>query len=171
MSGGRVPLTPALSPEGRGSSGALGDLRGALTCRLPCRVQPDRWRFPLPSGERARVRGRAVRQREWQKSYARDLRQQMTEAERVLWFALRDRRLCGAKFRRQVPVGPYIADFYCAAHRLILEVDGGQHGGLCDAQRDRWLAGQGFRVLRVWNSDVRGNLPGVMQMIAEELRR
>mgnify|MGYP006175933347 CR=1 FL=1 len=95
----------------------------------------------------------------------------MTEAEKLLWYHLRAHRFYGLSVRRQAPVGPYIVDFLIPARRLILELDGGQHGPEQDAARDRWLAGQGFRVLRVWNSDVRGNLPGVMQMIAEELRR
>ena len=71
------------------------------------------------------------------------LRRTKTDAERRMWFALRDRRFAGTKFRRQVPIGPYIADFLCAQARLVLEIDGGQHGEM-DQARDEWLAAQGF---------------------------
>lgn len=98
---------------------------------------------------------------------ARALRRVMTEAERKLWFALRDRRLEHVKFRRQVPVGPYVADFLCYAHRLIIEVDGGQHGSARDAARDTWLADNGFRVLRFWNNEVLTSLPGVLRAVVD----
>lgn len=79
---------------------------------------------------------------------ARDLRQQMTDAERFLWSRLR-RRFLGAKFRRQVPLGPFIVDFACMRSKLVIEVDGGQHlESSTDAARDWWLAENGFRVLR-----------------------
>ena len=79
----------------------------------------------------------------------------MTEAEHVLWRILRDRRFAGTKFRRQVPIGPYVADFACFNARLIIEADGGQHNeSHSDAVRDAWFAAQGFRVLRFWNIDV-----------------
>jgi len=100
---------------------------------------------------------------------ARSLRKAMTPAERVLWHALRGRRFMGLKIRRQVPLGPYIADFYCAEHRLIIEADGGGHGGPRDLARDQWLAGHGFRVLRLWNSDIRANLSGCLERIANEV--
>ena len=86
---------------------------------------------------------------------ARAMRKAPTDAERALWYALRDRRLQSLKFRRQAPVGPYIADFLCIAHRLIVEADGGQHAeSLRDAIRDAWLARAGYRVLRFSNHDV-----------------
>ena len=81
----------------------------------------------------------------------------MTDAERALWRLLRDRSLQRAKFRRQVPIGRYVADFLCYEARLILEVDGSHHGderAPIDAERTVWLESQGFRVLRFWNSDV-----------------
>ena len=80
------------------------------------------------------------------------MRREMTDAERKLWYALRARRLDGLWIRRQVPIGPYIVDFFCAEHDLIVEVDGGQHGTdeglLHDAGRTAWLAANGYRVLR-----------------------
>jgi very-short-patch-repair endonuclease len=91
----------------------------------------------------------------------------MTDAERKLWFALRDRRFAAYKFRRQVAVGPYVADFLCYCARLVIEVDGGQHAESSnDARRDRWFAANGFRVMRFWNNDVVCNLDGVLTAIA-----
>src|SRR5438067_10866942 len=89
---------------------------------------------------------------------ARALRREPTKVERVMWRLLRDRRLGGAKFRRQAPIGPFIADFACAAHRLVVELDGGQHAGsLRDRRRDAYLSAQGWRVLRVWNAELSEN--------------
>jgi very-short-patch-repair endonuclease len=101
---------------------------------------------------------------------ARELRQRMTNAERKLWYALRDRRFARFKFRRQVPVGRFIADFVCFERRLVIEVDGGQHAeSVRDQWRDRWFAANGFRVLRFWNNEVLKNLEGVMTVLAETL--
>jgi len=87
----------------------------------------------------------------------------MTDAECRLWFALRDRRFAQFKFRRQVPLGPFIADFVCYGARVIVEVDGGQHADSArDQRRDRWLAANDFVVLRFWNNDVLRNLDGVL---------
>jgi very-short-patch-repair endonuclease len=103
---------------------------------------------------------------------ARELRSRMTDAERKLWFALKDRRFAACKFRRQVPVRPYIADFLCFELRLIVEVDGGQHAeSVRDIERDNWLAQNEFRVLRFWNNDVLQNLEGVLTCLAEQVDR
>jgi len=102
---------------------------------------------------------------------ARALRASITNAERKLWYALRDRRFAGYKFRRQVPMGPYIADFICYSARLVIEVDGGQHAESArDGRRDRWFAQNGFRVLRFWNNEVLHNLEGVWMVILEALQ-
>jgi very-short-patch-repair endonuclease len=86
---------------------------------------------------------------------ARSLRRDMTEAERALWYLLRSRRFSGFKFRRQMPIGQYIADVVCPECRLIVEADGGQHAeSTYDERRDGWLKLQGFRVLRFWNFDI-----------------
>ncbi len=79
----------------------------------------------------------------------------MTDAERKLWSKLRDRRLEG-KFRRQFPIGPYVVDFVCLSHKLVIELDGGQHAEQLDYdnQRTEYLEHFGFRVLRFWNTDV-----------------
>ncbi|HEX5507351.1 MAG TPA: endonuclease domain-containing protein [Pseudolabrys sp.] len=97
---------------------------------------------------------------------AKSLRQEMTDAERKLWFALRAHRLQGLSFRRQTPIGSFIVDFVCHDRRLVVELDGGQHvESKSDAERDRWLGSKGYRVLRFWNSDVLRNLAGVLEII------
>lgn len=90
---------------------------------------------------------------------ARRSRQDLTMAEAALWKLLRDRRLSGVKFRRQAPIGRYIADFCCPALRLIIELDGGVHvlRAESDAERDAWLTAQGFTVLRFGNEAVLSN--------------
>jgi very-short-patch-repair endonuclease len=102
---------------------------------------------------------------------ARALRRRSTRAEWVLWLALRDRRLAGLKFARQQPLGPYYADFVCREQRLIVEVDGGQHAdNPADRKRDDYLRALGYRVIRVWNNEVLGNLGGVLEMLMSELK-
>ncbi len=102
---------------------------------------------------------------------ARRLRKVMTPQEVKLWVHLRTwRAQHGYHFRRQVPRLGYILDFACLARRLAVEVDGGQHGGARDAERDRRLAEAGFRVLRFWNNDVDGNMDGVLQAILAALK-
>ena len=103
--------------------------------------------------------------------FARTMRKQPTEAEDRLWQALRDRRLMRLKFRRQMPVGRFIADFICLEARLIVEVDGSQHGGsLRDSERDQELTRRGFRVLRFWNDDVLRELDSVCDTIVAVAR-
>jgi adenine-specific DNA-methyltransferase len=89
-----------------------------------------------------------------QRGRARAMRGARTDAERRLWRLLRDRRLSGLKFRRQVPVGPYIVDFLCVPARPIVEADGSQHAeNVRDEARDSYVAPQGWKVLRFWNHD------------------
>jgi very-short-patch-repair endonuclease len=96
----------------------------------------------------------------------------MTDAEARLWFALRDRRFADFKFRRQVSLGPYIADFVCFDARLVVEVDGGQHSeSVSDRRRDRWFAEKGFVVLRFWNNDVLRNLEDVLTSLLDTLHQ
>jgi len=109
---------------------------------------------------------------------ARSLRQSMTEAERRLWQILRSHQMTGYKFRRQVPIGRYIADFVCptlrtSRARLIVEIDGGQHDRSSpqETERSGFLQNQGYRILRFWNNEVLANPDGVHQAIAGELRR
>src|SRR5690242_20116274 len=84
-------------------------------------------------------------------SSARRMRREPASTERLLWGLLRDRSLEGLKFRRQVPIGSYIADFVCYRHRLIIEADGPLHDADRDARRDDWLRSRRFRVLRFTN--------------------
>ena len=100
----------------------------------------------------------------------RHLRSRQTDAERKLWFAVRDRRLTGFKFVRQEAIGPFIVDFVCRDKRLVVEVDGGQHADSAeDAVRDAFLAREGYRVMRFWNNDVLSNRDGVLTVILEAL--
>ena len=75
----------------------------------------------------------------------------------------------GTHFRRQVPIGPFVADFACMASRLVIELDGSHHGGAVqtgkDAERTRWLESEGYRVIRFWNNDIAGNIDGVLETI------
>jgi very-short-patch-repair endonuclease len=102
---------------------------------------------------------------------ARALRRDMTDAERKLWRVLRQRQVNGLKFRRQVPLGRYIADFVCYEVRLIVEIDGGQHENASprEAERTAFLQDEGYRVLRFWNNEVLANLAGVYDAIVGEL--
>jgi len=98
---------------------------------------------------------------DWQRQAARRLRVEMTDAERKLWQALRAHRFRSIGFRRQAPLGPYIADFACHALKLVIEVDGGQHSGSTrDAARDEWMTREGYRVLRFWKNEVLGEYYG-----------
>src|ERR1700730_3258005 len=95
---------------------------------------------------------------------AQELRREMSGTEWRLWYRLRSRQLMGRKFRRQVPIGPYFADFACLEARLVVEVDGDHHGDqvVYDAKRDQWLSEMGFRVLRFWVAEVDENIEGVL---------
>ncbi|MBN9314806.1 MAG: DUF559 domain-containing protein [Devosia sp.] len=148
-----LPLTPAFSPEGRGGDGAPAAQSAS----------------PLPSGERVRVRGSHGDPRILKR--VRALRSAATDAEKMLWWRLRDRRLDGFKFVRQYAIGPYCADFVCRDEMLVVELDGGQHSdSVSDARRTRYLNEQGFSVLRFWNNEVLGNIDGVQQALLLTLR-
>ena len=104
------------------------------------------------------------------RSNARALRKNSTDAERILWSELRDHRLIGAGFRRQVPIKNYIADFICHAAKLVIELDGGQHfsdqAEGSDAARSAVIEARGFKVLRFSNYDVMTNRVGVLETIS-----
>lgn len=104
---------------------------------------------------------------------ARDLRKKLTPQEVKLWVRLRELRPLGFHFRRQSPIGTFIADFECRKASLVVEVDGGQHnldaGIRADAKRDEALRNTGYRVLRFWNHEVDQNLDGVLSKIKSAL--
>ncbi len=105
---------------------------------------------------------------------ARKLRREMTPPERILWVQLKMLKEQGYKFRRQAPIGPYIADFVCFAEKLVVELDGDSHGSnesqKHDNVRDGFLRQQGFQVLRIPNSEVSRNLNGVVETILNKLK-
>jgi very-short-patch-repair endonuclease len=107
------------------------------------------------------------------KSFSRKLRSEMTVAELHLWQYLRMRQILGLKFRRQHPAGKYILDFACIDAKLVIEVDGGQHGELQvqDNARTVWLETQGWKVLRFWNNEVLQNTEGVVERIYSVLSK
>jgi very-short-patch-repair endonuclease len=105
------------------------------------------------------------------KQLARNLRKNSSDAERLLWFYLRDRRLNNLKFRRQYTIGPYIVDFVSIELRLIIEVDGGQHAEMIaeDTRRTAFLNNQGYRVLRFWNNQVLTETESVLDTILSHI--
>ncbi len=122
--------------------------------------------FPLPLVGRGRGGGLAVANR-----FARTLRSDATPAERILWQQLRLLKAEGRHFRRQVPIAGYVADFACHSAKLVVELDGGQHGDAMtyDKQRSAALARHGYKVVRFWNIDVFEGLEGVVDRIRFEV--
>ena len=106
---------------------------------------------------------------DFKRATANKLRANSTAAEDILWRRLRRMNVEGSHFRRQVVIGPYIADFACLAKRLIIEVDGSQHGDEDGLKRDevrtQWLQSEGYRVIRFWNNDVMSKTDAVMDAI------
>jgi very-short-patch-repair endonuclease len=104
--------------------------------------------------------------------HARQLRQDQTDTEQFVWGKLRNRRFCAFKFRRQVPLKNYIADFVCFDRQLIIELDGGQHTVQqeYDQRRTTWLESQGFRVLRFWNHEVFQDWEAIEELIWRKLQ-
>lgn len=131
----------------------------------------ERGEATIPSpAKRERGRERAAPQARKAKRVAlgrvKALRRDQTDAELRLWYRLRAGRFLGLKFKRQHPIGPYIADFVCLEHGLIVEADGGQHGDTGhDATRDAFLASRGLRGLRFWNDDILQNTDAVLESI------
>ena len=101
------------------------------------------------------------------RQHARELRQRGTDAERKLWYHLRGGRLNGMKFRRQHPIPPYVVDFYCDAHKLVVELDGAQHNEGVDRERSRFLAAQGLKILRYWDNEVLQQADAVLAAIVD----
>ncbi|HEU0217348.1 MAG TPA: DUF559 domain-containing protein, partial [Stellaceae bacterium] len=101
---------------------------------------------------------------------ARSLRSTTTHAEERLWRSIRNRRFGGFKFVRQASIGDYYVDFVCREARLVIEVDGSQHAdNAADVQRDQKLLELGYRIVRIWNNDISGNMDGVLELLLSEL--
>ena len=101
---------------------------------------------------------------------AKSMRSEPTPSEHRLWQILRAKRLAGHKFKRQLVIDHYIADFACIGHRLIVEADGGRHSvSEYDEKRDAYLQAQGFRILRFWNNEIFNNEEGVLTSIFDAL--
>lgn len=115
-----------------------------------------------------------LRRRDNRVPRARAMRRAMTDAEKKLWWHLRQIAMKDLHFRRQATIGPYFADFACHERRLVIEVDGGQHNEMsratADDRRTEFLHAHGYRMLRFWNNEVLGNIDGVMQIICAALR-
>ncbi len=122
----------------------------------------------VPEG---RMRGGAMRGgNELKVARARELRHCENEAEEKLWHELRGRRLNGFKFVRQLPIGPFFADFACRERNLVIEIDGSQHAGsAADLYRDKTMNQNGWSVLRVWHADVLANRRNVLDTIVAAL--
>jgi very-short-patch-repair endonuclease len=105
-------------------------------------------------------------------SRARRMRKDATDAERRIWALVRNRRLDGYKFRRQIWIGPFIADFVCEQPQLIVEIDGGQHSMQLsyDVARTRYFKARGYRVIRYWNNDVLARTEAVAESLRQALR-
>lgn len=101
----------------------------------------------------------------------KSLRRHQTSDETRLWYLLRAKRFYGYKFKRQMPIGPYIVDFACFRGRLIVELDGGQHADDVgyDDKRTKYLNARGWRVIRFWNNELRMNEEAVLMHILEHL--
>lgn len=126
---------------------------------------------PLPKGE-GWGEGYNQSMRLSKLEFAKSLRQQQTETEKLLWFNLKAKKLNGIKFKRQVVIGSYIVDFVSFEKMLIIELDGGQHNSpnviFKDKTRTHYLENLGFKVVRYWDNEVFNNLDGVLEDILEK---
>ena len=150
----------------------MNEIRKAQTVRLPLPLAGGGWGGGLSASEvsMAEPKSPAWKVASKLRSNARTLRRNSTDTERILWSELRDHRLNGAGFRRQVPIENYVADFICHAAKLVVEIDGGQHfsdqAERADAARSAVIEAKGFLVLRFTNHDVTKNRVGVLEAIA-----
>lgn len=143
-------------------------LRGGAIFRYSSPSRGDKFRTLLPlegedeGGGDPNLKGKNV-------DLAKNLRKRSTDAERLMWKHLRVKQMGGLKFRRQHPIGNYIVDFACLEKRVVVELDGGQHGERVnkDRARDEWLKARGYKVLRFWNNEVLKNVEGVLEVIME----
>jgi len=158
-----------LSPRGRGQG------EGAQRVPIKTPQPPHPNLLPLGEKERASLTSSSIPGTVPNLvPLARTLRKNQTDAERLLWSRLRNRHLGGWKFKRQVPIGPYIADFLCADAWLIVELDGGHHNShdvaVLDRRRTEELEGRRYLVVRFWNAEATTNLDGVCDTILDLVR-
>jgi len=117
---------------------------------------------------------RAQRRSRFKRVAAQKMRANPTRAEQILWNRLRRKQMLGVRFRRQHPMGPYIVDLFCASARLVIELDGDQHGSdqavAYDKARTRWLEERGCRVLRIWNRELFEDIDMVMERIGRSVQ-
>jgi very-short-patch-repair endonuclease len=150
----------------------MSEFREARAVRPPLPLAGEGWGGGLSASEVSMAEPKSP---SWKvssklRSNARALRRNSTDAERILWLELRDHRLNGAGFRRQVPIENYVADFICHAAKLVVELDGEQHfsdrAEQADAARSTVIEAKGFIVLRFTNHDVMKNRAGILETIA-----
>ena len=112
-----------------------------------------------------------LNKKDWLKNNARKLRKRSTDAERNLWYWLRNRQLKGCKFRRQYTLGSFIVDFICLSKKLIIELDGSQHitEDEADRKRTEFLQNEGYKVIRFWDNQVLNEIELVLNCIYQEL--
>ncbi len=147
---------PLPRPDGGGVAQRVGGRRGSS-------LMSDAKDYRVGKQASARAKDQAI-----------SLRSEMSPPERILWSAIRGKKIAGLRFRKQAPIGSYIADFYCHEARLVVEVDGRKHQGAQkehDQTRDRWMAERGILVLRVRALDVFENLEGVTRTIVREAEK
>jgi very-short-patch-repair endonuclease len=136
------------------------------------KMRGDKETPPLPPAGEGWGEGGWKTMRHDSTARAQNLRQNQTEAEKIIWHALKAKRFEGYKFRRQFLINPYIVDFACTEKMLVMEIDGGQH---CENRQDevrtKVLEAQGWQVIRFWNNDVMGNLDGVLSTLSLNLSR
>ena len=168
------PRTPSPSPPagegGRERSERPGE--GAFN-KHPSPASRLRRSAPSPAGGEGPEQASRAPRPAIATTRARALRSQMTDAERKLWFALRDRRFADFKFRRQHPIGPYVVDFACVACRVVIEADGESHFSRkrADSERSDFLKAAGWHVLRFWNTEIYDELEAVKEAIYRECVR
>ena len=161
-------------PSGSEAEGVLTDIEPDRVSKKPPQSRVRSTAPPLGKGERAsqgtpmrnEIRGSAG-----SKANAKSLRTNATPPEVVLWSRLRRRQLGGFRFRRQHPLGPFVADFYCHEAGLVVEVDSSYHDRARDAQRDAWMRAHSVRVLRVTAGDIETRLDDVLATILRECRK
>jgi very-short-patch-repair endonuclease len=145
--------------------------KGASTHFAPSRPSTGSPSPLVGEGARRADEGAKERPNPRLQKLARSMRRQPTQAESRLWLLLRNRRFIEHKFRRQVPIGPYIADYACYSAKLIIEADGSQHAeNERDAVRDAELNRRGFRILRIWNNDILARPDVVSEAIWQALQ-